>query len=60
MQRVGEAATQRTRIHLVLAAVAVLMFGFAFALIPPYDSLCRVLGINGQIQQAESPAADVS
>lgn len=60
MQRVGEAATQRTRIHLVLAAVAVLMFGFAFALIPLYDSLCRVLGINGKIQQVESPAADVS
>jgi len=46
-------ATRRPRIHLVLATVAVLMFGFAFALVPLYDTLCRVLGINGRIEQAE-------
>jgi cytochrome c oxidase assembly protein subunit 11 len=47
-----------TKIHLVLAVVAVLMFGFAFALVPLYDTLCRVLGINGKIEQTEYRASD--
>ena len=42
-----------TRVHLVLALVAVGMFGFAFALVPLYDTLCRVLGINGKITPLE-------
>ena len=29
------------------------MFGFAFALVPLYDTLCRVLGINGKIEPIE-------
>jgi cytochrome c oxidase assembly protein subunit 11 len=28
-----------------------LMFGFGFALVPLYDTLCRVLGINGKVQE---------
>lgn len=32
----------------VLAAVAVGMFAFGFALIPIYNSLCQTLGINGK------------
>jgi cytochrome c oxidase assembly protein subunit 11 len=44
---------RRPRIHLVLTGVAILMFGFAFALVPLYDTLCRVLGINGKFAQTE-------
>lgn len=42
------------RTWVVLACVSVLMFGFGFALVPIYDSLCRVLGINGKIEQVDS------
>jgi len=41
------------RLPLALAVIAVLMFGFGFALVPLYDSLCRVLGINGKVAQAQ-------
>lgn len=51
MQKMDDAGTPGTRIHFWLAAVAVLMFGFAFALVPLYDAMCRVLGINGKIEQ---------
>lgn len=60
MQRTDDIPAPRTRIHLVLAAVAVLMFGFAFALVPLYDTLCRVLGINGKIEPAAYAAATPS
>jgi len=40
-----------TRVYLILAFVAIGMFGFAFALVPIYDTLCRVLGINGKVEQ---------
>jgi cytochrome c oxidase assembly protein subunit 11 len=36
------------------------MFGFAFALVPLYDTLCRVLGINGKIEQAAVDVAAIS
>jgi cytochrome c oxidase assembly protein subunit 11 len=60
MHRVEQIPASRTRIHLILAAVAVLMFGFAFALVPLYDTLCRVLDINGKIEQVKINAAEVS
>lgn len=60
MHRIDDKPTAKTRIHLVLAAVAVLMFGFAFALVPLYDTLCRVLDINGKIEQVEVDIAEVS
>ena len=31
-----------------LALVIVLMFGFAFALVPLYDVFCRITGLNGK------------
>lgn len=32
----------------ILLAVVIGMFGFAFALVPIYNSLCKALGINGK------------
>lgn len=57
-QRVDEAAARKTRMLFTLSAVAVLMFGFAFALVPLYDTLCRVLGINGRIEQVEAGGSE--
>jgi cytochrome c oxidase assembly protein subunit 11 len=39
-----------------LSIVAVAMFGFGFALVPFYDSICRALGINSMVEKAEAPA----
>lgn len=33
----------------LLSAVVIAMFGFGFALVPIYNSLCKTLGINGKI-----------
>jgi len=33
-----------------LLLVAVLMFGFGFALVPLYDVLCKVTGLNGKVE----------
>jgi len=34
------------------AAVAVMMFGFGFAMVPLYDIFCEVTGLNGKIQES--------
>ena len=39
-----------------LSIVAVAMFGFGFALVPFYDHICRVLGVNSMVEKAEAPA----
>ena len=36
------------RLVVVLAAIVLGMFGFGFALVPIYNSLCNALGINGK------------
>ncbi len=33
----------------ILLVVVILMFGFAFALVPIYNSLCKSLGLNGKV-----------
>lgn len=38
----------------ILTAVGIGMFGFAFALVPIYNTLCKTLGINGKIIQKSS------
>ncbi len=48
-----EQRNQRTVRKLVLGAVA--MFGFAFAMVPIYDVLCDITGLNGK---TNSTAAD--
>jgi len=57
-QRFDETHARKMRSLFTLSAVAVLMFGFAFALVPLYDTFCRVLGINGRIEQVESGGSD--
>lgn len=42
------------KLLLTLTIVVVGMFGFAFALVPIYNSLCKSLGINGKIIQANT------
>lgn len=39
---------KKTRTPWLLAALALGMFGFGFALVPIYNSLCKSLGINGK------------
>lgn len=39
-----------------LSIVAVLMFGFGFALVPFYDQICRALGINSLVERSEAAA----
>ena len=51
MHEVNSDQQQTRRLSLGLALVAVLMFGFGFALVPLYDTLCRILGINGKVEQ---------
>lgn len=41
-----------TRLVVVLAVVVLGMFGFGFALVPIYNSLCQTLGINGKTNKA--------
>ncbi|MCC5791274.1 MAG: cytochrome c oxidase assembly protein [Legionellaceae bacterium] len=41
-------AKSHTRLLIILAAVVLGMFGFGFALVPIYNSLCQTLGINGK------------
>ena len=42
-----------------LAAAAVLMFGFGFALVPLYEVFCDITGLNGK-NFREGPAAAVT
>ena len=41
------------RVASTLGVVAALMFGLGFALIPLYDTFCRVLGLNGKVFQSD-------
>jgi cytochrome c oxidase assembly protein subunit 11 len=44
-----------TKLITSLTITVVLMFGFAFALVPIYNHLCKALGINGKVNlQAQS------
>ena len=47
------------RLLIVLTAVVLGMFGFGFALVPIYNSLCKTLGINGKTNP-EAIAYDVT
>ncbi|MFV1993034.1 MAG: cytochrome c oxidase assembly protein [Acidiferrobacterales bacterium] len=44
-------ANKKTATRLLIVAVA--MFGFGYALVPLYDLLCDVTGLNGKTQRAD-------
>ena len=48
------------KLVLILTLTVTCMFGFAFALVPIYNSLCKTLGINGKTYQptSQQTAAD--
>lgn len=55
-------AKDATRTAKKLGLIALAMFGFGYALVPLYDVLCDVAGINGktgEITQAEAIAGKV-
>jgi len=39
---------RKTKQALLYGLIAIAMFGFAYALVPLYDVLCKALGINGK------------
>lgn len=55
-ERREEQGRDNRRMLTRLSIVAVAMFGFGFALVPFYDSICRALGINSLVARAEAPA----
>jgi cytochrome c oxidase assembly protein subunit 11 len=44
-----ESTKRRKRHILIMAFIAIAMFGFGYALVPLYNVLCKQLGINGKI-----------
>jgi cytochrome c oxidase assembly protein subunit 11 len=50
---------KKVKVPLLLTAMAIGMFGFGFALVPIYNSLCQTLGINGKTNK-KPVAYDVS
>jgi cytochrome c oxidase assembly protein subunit 11 len=47
-------ARSHRRVVLRVALAAVAMFGFGYALVPLYDVLCEITGINGKTGRAEA------
>jgi cytochrome c oxidase assembly protein subunit 11 len=42
---------RHNKLVLILSLVVLGMFGFGFALVPIYNSLCKTLGINGKVNR---------
>ena len=53
------AVKRNVKLLILLTAIVIGMFGFAFALVPIYNTLCKTLGINGKTN-ATSIAYDVT
>ncbi len=49
------AVIKHTKLVAILFFVVLGMFAFGFALVPIYNSLCKVLGINGKISEQVGP-----
>ncbi len=52
----GDAANKRVTVQLALVVVA--MFGFGFAMVPLYDVLCDLTGLNGKTGVASAEGLD--
>ena len=39
-----------------LSIIAVVMFGFGFAMVPFYDKICKALGVNSLVERNDAPA----
>ncbi len=50
----AERAPGNNRMLTRLSIVVVAMFGFGFALVPFYDHICRVLGVNSMVEKSEA------
>jgi len=46
----GDLQRKNAKLVRTLLLVAVAMFGFGFALVPLYDVLCQVTGLNGKVE----------
>jgi len=53
------AVKRNIKLLILLTAIVIGMFGFAFALVPIYNTLCKTLGINGKTNP-KAIAYDVS
>jgi len=51
----NERLRENRRLLTRLSVVAVLMFGFGFALVPFYEKICLALGINSLVERSEQP-----
>jgi cytochrome c oxidase assembly protein subunit 11 len=49
-------ASENRRTLTRLSIIAVLMFGFGFAMVPFYDKICKALGVNSLVERNDAPA----
>jgi cytochrome c oxidase assembly protein subunit 11 len=49
-------SAENRRLLTRLSVVAVLMFGFGFALVPFYEKICLALGVNSLVERADQAA----
>jgi cytochrome c oxidase assembly protein subunit 11 len=55
---VNETRTLENRRMLTrLSIIAMLMFGFGFALVPFYDKICKALGVNSLVDRNDAPTS---
>lgn len=52
--------TENRKLLAILLLVVIGMFGFGFAMVPIYNSLCKSLGINGKITEANRSEISLS
>lgn len=52
------AVKNHTKLIAILISIVIGMFGFGFALVPIYNSLCKALNINGKTNAESIPLGD--
>lgn len=53
-------AAKNRKLMIILAIAAFGMFGFGFALVPIYDVLCKVTGLNGKVAQSDNTESNAA